>query len=219
MTIASERPDAILFDWDNTLVDSWLTIHAALVETFTQMDHEPWTLSETKDRVRQSLRDSFPGLFGDRWEEAAAIFYSAFERLHIENLVPMPQAGDMLERVQKVVPVLGVVSNKTGKYLRQEAQHLDWQCFFHELIGAGDASRDKPNAAPVDLFRKNNGLGKDSRIWYVGDSDIDMETAQNSGCIPVLIHIESANLDQIGANLPEITLSDCEELAGLVETL
>lgn len=218
-SVSFERPDAILFDWDNTLIDSWLTIHAALVETFTHMDHEPWTLAETKIRVRQSLRDSFPSLFGDRWEEAATVFYAAFERLHIENLAPMPAAGDLLARAHAAVPVLGVVSNKTGKYLRQEAQHLDWHGFFAEMIGAGDASRDKPDAAPVDLFRKNNNLKGRARIWYVGDADIDLETARNSGCIPVLIHTETAILDQIGGNLPEIALSGCEELAALIETL
>jgi phosphoglycolate phosphatase len=29
-----QRPRAILFDWDNTLVDSWAVIHEALVVTF-----------------------------------------------------------------------------------------------------------------------------------------------------------------------------------------
>lgn len=219
MAAVPAKPDAILFDWDNTLIDSWGTIHAALVETFTRMDKEPWTLEETKTRVRQSLRDSFPDLFGARWEEAAAIFYQAFERLHIEHLTPMPAAAGMLNRVHAVVPVLGVVSNKTGKYLRQEAAHLGWQSFFTEMVGAGDASRDKPDAAPVKLFRENSGLSEESRIWYVGDANIDIETAENSGCIPLLIHVETANLAQIGAKLPEITLSGCEELAAMVETL
>ncbi|HLJ20402.1 MAG TPA: HAD hydrolase-like protein, partial [Stellaceae bacterium] len=62
-----ERPRAILFDWDNTLVDSWPVIHEALVVTFEGMGHVPWTLEETKQRVRHSLRDAFPRLFGDRW--------------------------------------------------------------------------------------------------------------------------------------------------------
>src|SRR5947207_1478268 len=32
------RPRAILFDWDNTLVDSWVTIHEALNITMAAMD-------------------------------------------------------------------------------------------------------------------------------------------------------------------------------------
>jgi len=49
------RPRALLFDWDNTLVDSWLVIHDALVVTFTAMGHEPWTLAETKDHLNWEL--------------------------------------------------------------------------------------------------------------------------------------------------------------------
>jgi phosphoglycolate phosphatase len=214
-----KKPDAIIFDWDNTLVDSWQTIHAALVETFRSMDREPWAFEETKVRVRQSLRDSFPNLFGARWKEAEANFYAAFERLHIENLRPMPHAEIMLSRISAHVPVLGVVSNKTGRFLRKEATHLKWDRFFLELIGAGDASRDKPSSEPIELFLKNNGLKKNSLIWYIGDADIDMETARNSGCLAVLLHADSLESVNLGEFLPEITLSGCEELAALVETL
>ena len=63
-----ERPRGILFDWDNTLVDSWAVIHEALVVTFEAMGLAPWTLDETKQRARHSLRDAFPRLFGPRWE-------------------------------------------------------------------------------------------------------------------------------------------------------
>ena len=93
------RPHAIIFDWDNTLIDSWVTIHAALVETFELMGQEPWTYDETRERVRYSMRESFPKLFGDRWEEAAAQFYASFERVHIEHLTPLPGAHDMLQEL------------------------------------------------------------------------------------------------------------------------
>ena len=62
------RPSALIFDWDNTLVDSWGTIHAALNTMFAQMGHAPWTMEETQKKVRKSLRDAFPVLFGNRWE-------------------------------------------------------------------------------------------------------------------------------------------------------
>ena len=50
----AKAPRAILFDWDNTLVDSWGTIHEALVRTFTADGPAAWTLAETKARVRSA---------------------------------------------------------------------------------------------------------------------------------------------------------------------
>jgi hypothetical protein len=69
-------PRAILFDWDNTLVDAWGTIQLALNAALTAMGQSAWTMEETRVRVRASLRDSFPRMFGDRWPEARDIFYA-----------------------------------------------------------------------------------------------------------------------------------------------
>lgn len=57
------RPKAILFDWDNTLVDSWAAIQDAQNHTLTAFGLEPWTLEETRQRVRGSMRDTYPQLF------------------------------------------------------------------------------------------------------------------------------------------------------------
>ena len=80
------RPRAILFDWDNTLVDSWATIHEALNICMAAMDKPAWSLAETKQRVRLSLRESFPVHFGERWEEARQIYLDHFRAIHLERL-------------------------------------------------------------------------------------------------------------------------------------
>ncbi len=64
------RPKAVLFDWDNTLIDSWPVIFEATNATLTEFGHDPWTLEEIKGRVRKSLRNAFPEYYGDRWQEA-----------------------------------------------------------------------------------------------------------------------------------------------------
>ena len=83
---ANARPRAILFDWDNTLVDSWPTILDALNATFEAYDMAPWTLDQARIRVRKSMRDSYPELFGDRWEEAGQVFYRHFSAIHLAML-------------------------------------------------------------------------------------------------------------------------------------
>jgi len=49
--------------------------HPALNATFTAFGHKLWTVDDTRNRVRVSLRESFPVMFGDRWEQARDIFY------------------------------------------------------------------------------------------------------------------------------------------------
>lgn len=179
-------PRAILFDWDNTLVDTWPLIHGALVETFNSMGQTPWTLDEVKAKVAKSLRDSFPALFGDRWEEAAKIYQETYLASHLKNLSAMPEAEALLISLHKRVPFIGIVSNKKGPSLRMELKHLGWDKYFDVAIGSQDAEQDKPDPAPVYLALKGTGIEPGPDVWFVGDSAIDIECAIASGCLPIL---------------------------------
>jgi len=185
-TDSKTAPRAIVFYWDNTLVDSWATIHEALVLTFTAMGHEPWTLAETKIRVRRSLRDAFPALFGDRWEDARKLYLDHFTSMHIERLTPILGAAELLAEARDAGFHLAVLSNKTGRILRLEADHLCWTPNFKRLVGAGDAKADKPDPVAMQFALEGSGLAA-SDVWYVGDTALDMECAARAGCTAVLL--------------------------------
>ena len=178
---ALTRPRAILFDWDNTLVDSWTTIHEALNAVMAAMEKPLWSLRETKERVRLSLRESFPLHFGDRWEEARRIYLDVFRTIHLDRLSPLPGRGDLLRGLVADGIFLGVVSNKTGRYLRKEAAALGWERYMARLVGAQDATADKPDRAPVDLALEGSGIGAGPAVWFIGDTAMDMRCAHAAG--------------------------------------
>lgn len=213
------RPRAVLFDWDNTLVETWGVIHAALNTTFAAMDHPPWTLEQTRQRVRRSLRETFPEMFGDRWEEARDIFYGRYREIHLVKLEARPGALALIEALAASAIRLAVVSNKSGDHLRQEAAHLGWDKHFVRLIGATDAVRDKPALEPVTMALSGSGIAPGRDVWFVGDTPIDMECAHNAGCIPVLILETPPNADEFDEFPPEFYYTGCEQLAGLARTL
>lgn len=182
-----ERPRAVLFDWDNTLVDNWAAIGDALNATLIAYGQEPWTEAETRERVRRSMRDTFPAMFGERWEEARDLFYARFTAGHLETLKALPGAAELLEALDSMDVYLGVVSNKQGGLLRREAEHLGWTGRFRRLIGAGDAAADKPDPAPIALALAGSGIEQGPGVWFVGDAGIDLMCAKNAGCVGVLI--------------------------------
>lgn len=212
------RPEAVLFDWDNTLVDTWGVIHEALSSTFDAMEHPPWTLEQTRERVHRSLRETFPELFGDRWEEAQQIFYDRYQAIHLIKLEILPGSTELIEALKANGVYLGVVSNKAGKNLRSEASHLGWDGFFSRLVGATDAPRDKPAREPVEL-----ALGPDiepgPNVWFVGDTPIDMECAHATGCVAILVRDDVPTENEFGAFFPHHHFRDCEKLASLVRSL
>lgn len=181
------KPRAILFDWDNTLVDTWPIIHNSMAFTFTQMGVEPWTIEETKAKVGHSLRDHFPKLFGDRWQEAGKIYGDAYRNQHLEALTPLVGALQTVEFLQTTEIYCAVVSNKQGPTLRTEAEHLGWDKYFCKLVGASDAARDKPFADPAILALKESGITPGASVWFIGDSAPDVECAFAAGLTPIVI--------------------------------
>lgn len=207
------RPRAVVFDWDNTLVDSWNTIHHALTVTFTAMGVEPWSLAETKERVRHSLRDAFPRLFGERWDEARRLYLDTFTSIHLERLRAIEGAEALLAALGKDGIYVAVASNKTGAILRREAEHLGWTRYFGRLVGAGDAAQDKPHPAPVRLALEGSDVQCGAGVWYVGDTALDMECAANAGCLGVLMgEIDHADAD-FGRFPPALHFPACAALA------
>lgn len=213
------RPRAILFDWDNTLVDNWPVIQDAWNTTLTAMGHTPWTLAETRDRVRASLRDSFPRMFGDRWHEAEKIYYDTFAANHLRRLREMPGAGAMLAGLAARGLYLAVVSNKQGRFLRLEADQLSWTGYFGRLIGAKDAPRDKPAVEPVDLALSGSAIPRGAEVWFVGDTDIDIACAVGAGCVPILMRAEPPEDHEFVENPPARHVADCAALTALVDSL
>jgi phosphoglycolate phosphatase len=213
-------PRAILFDWDNTLVDSWAVIHATLNHTLSEMGHATWSREETEKRVRSSLRDSFPNLFGADWPKAEKLFYDYFGSIHLSHLAPLPGAEELLEYLSNRHIYLAVVSNKRGAFLRKEASYLGWDKHFSALAGAGDAARDKPAREHVDLaLEAAGGLAAGPDVWFVGDTDIDLDCAQNAGCIPVLIRELAPRPEEFGDHPPVLHRPDCHSLLAYLQSL
>jgi phosphoglycolate phosphatase len=193
-------PAAILWDWDNTLVDGWAAIAAGLNAAFAAFDLPRWTLEEVRARVRRSLRESFPEIFGAEWTRARDIFYAEVRARHLAMLAPMPEAEQALRAAARAGIPQAVVSNKQGPLLRAEA------------------AADKPDPAPFRLALGACGAEGDARVWYVGDTALDMQAARASGLSAVLLG--DARHDGGVANaLPDAVFPDGRALAGWLSRL
>lgn len=216
---ANGKPRAILFDWDNTLIDSWPTITDALNTTFEAFDMPPWTLNEVRARVARSMRDSFPALFGDKWRDAGEVFYERYAAIHVKMLKPLPGAETMLQTLTDTGIHLGVVSNKKGDFLRNEVKHLEWDRFFGAIVGSLDAEIDKPDPKPVDLVLKPSGIERGPGVWFAGDASIDLECAHNAGLTPILIRELAPGPGEMENHPPARHFPDCDALCKFVINL
>jgi phosphoglycolate phosphatase len=211
-----KRPRALLFDWDNTLVNTWPTIVECYHDTFIALGHTPWTAAEVQDRAHGSLREVFPTLFGPRAAEAEKVFYDTFHRIHLERLEPLDGAAELLAHCHARGFYVAIVSNKVGDNLRTEVAHLGWGKWVTRAVGARDAARDKPAPDPIYLALDGTGIAPDDSVWMVGDTPADLKSAHAAGCLPVLV----GGAEQLTAvhleHPPRLRVRNCHELVALL---
>lgn len=209
-------PAAVLFDWDNTLVDNWLVVQRALNAARAAYGLPAFDMEQTLANARLSARDSFPRMFGADADAAKAIFYQAFEAGHLDGIVRLAGAGELLETLAARRVWLGVVSNKRGNFLRAEIDHLGWAGYFGAVVGAGDAPRDKPDPAPALQALAVAGIQAGAGVWFVGDTDVDMRCGLAAGCIPILLETTDLPAALYADCPPAVRLPDLPALLRLV---
>jgi phosphoglycolate phosphatase len=212
------RPKAVVFDWDDTLVDNWNTALTAMNATLTHMGLPAWSDEEARRHSGPSARDMFQSLFGDRWEEADKVYYDTFCRLVLQNVRVHDGVVQMLDLLAANGVYLAVVSNKRGPLLRQEVSHLGFDKYFSKIIGAGDAAADKPNPAPLLLSLEDSGVDPGADVWFMGDSHTDMRCALDAHCTPVLIETKTPPEDLLIKNPPAARFKNHGQIMELLDT-
>jgi len=182
-----KKPTAIIFDWDNTLVDTWPLIQKAINVTLEKYSKPIWTIEKVRDNIHKSMRDYFPEIFKDNWQEAGEIYRNAYNAINIEQIQLLPSALELIKTIKDAEILQFLVSNKIGTTLRKEVKKLQIEQYFFSAIGALDADFDKPHKSAIDLalMLSDIDLQKDC-IWFVGDTISDVECAYNIGCHPII---------------------------------
>lgn len=206
MTIT--KPRVVLFDWDDTVVDNWETAFSALNAALQHMGMEAWSAEEARRRSGPSARDLFTQLFGDKWQEADKVYYDTFMALVLDKIQVMHSAEDVLKKLAAHNVIMGVVSNKRNPLLGNEIRHIGFEHYFPVIIGAGEASADKPHPAPILKALETLGALPGRDVWYIGDSHTDMMSASRAGCTPVLIETRPPPEDLMAEHPPHKRFKD-----------
>lgn len=182
-----------IFDLDGTLLDTIQDLATSVNYALRQCHMPERTLDEVRRFVGNGVRllmiRAVPGGEDNpRYQEAFDIFRSHYLEHSLDTTAPYPGIIDMLERLKAGGKRLAVVSNKFDTATKKLIHH-----FFGNLIevaiGENEVAgvRKKPAPDTVNEALHQLGVGKEDAV-YVGDSDVDLQTARNSGlpCISVL---------------------------------
>lgn len=183
-----KKPDAILFDWDGTLIDSSKAIQGYLNHVLQHFGKPLLSLEDACKATRKSARETYPQIFGEKSDEALGVLYKYVAETHLSTLTPFEGAEGFLKQLHQAQIPMAIVSNKHHPNLLREISHLGWDVYLTENVGAGRAERDKPSPDPLLFSAREKGLDPSKHeVWYVGDTDTDMEAALAAGFRPFFI--------------------------------
>jgi phosphoglycolate phosphatase len=213
MTLQAKRfPNAVLFDWDNTLVDTTRDTLRALNAVCAAFEYRSITLEEFHTKPSLSIRAFIRTMVPESDVlRAESIFFQNTSHL---DAVLLPHAHTIAIWLHDLKIPTGVVSNKGGDRLRKEIQRLGLSHVFDCAIGSGDTSEDKPSGGPLLHALSQKNLAPSEDIWFVGDSVVDMMCAHHAGCTPVSVGPQADAFAH-----PKIKAQNCHGLWKILKSL
>jgi phosphoglycolate phosphatase len=182
-----------IFDLDGTLLDTLGDLAASVnyaMRTHGMPEHSVDEVCRfVGNGVRRLMERAVPGGAAHPAFEAA---FATFRRHYMEHSLdttrPYEGIPEMLQELKRRGRHTAVVSNKFDAATKELCRHffpdtIDVAVGEHEAEGI----RKKPAPDTVLQALSQLGVGQEGAV-YVGDSDVDIQTARNSGlpCISVL---------------------------------
>lgn len=206
---------AVLFDWDGTLLDSYDADSAAYLAMFRAMGI-PWGLDELALHYSPNWYNVYRAakLPRNRWDDANRAWRAQYAN-HNPKLVA--GARRVLARIARHHRMGLVTSGDRDRVLRQ-LRKLRLTRLFAARVCAGDTRQKKPHPAPLRLALRQMRL-KPAVCIYVGDSPHDLEMARRAGVRAIAVLGRFPTEKSLRAARPDLLLGSIAELPEALEAL
>ena len=183
-----------IFDLDGTLLDTLQDLANSVNYALRQHGMPEHSVDDIRrfvgNGVRLLMERAVPdGAKNPQFEAAFATFRQHYMQHSLDTTRPYDGIPELIKALKARGCKMAVVSNKMMAATQELVRH-----FFPDIevaIGEHEAAGIKKKPAPDTVFEALRQLDHGKRPRnpvYVGDSDVDIETAHNSGlpCISVL---------------------------------
>jgi phosphoglycolate phosphatase len=181
---------AVLFDLDGTLLETLTDLAEAMNASLVHFGFKPHSVDAFRYFVGESVeveaRRALPESARDieTVKKVAEYSQQIYAECWHKNTRPYPGIPELLTDLQNRDLKLGVLSNKIDKFTKTMVKKLLPQWRFEIVQGALSDVPLKPH--PDLALRIVNHLKiAPEQFLYVGDSNIDMQTAVAAGMFPV----------------------------------
>lgn len=180
----------ILFDLDGTLLDTLTDLSNSVNFALKAHDLPERTVQEIRaflgNGIRNLIEKSVPSNTTAEVLDKVFLSFKAYYLKHgLDYTTPYAGIITLLEELKGKSVKMGIISNKVDAAVQQ----LNSQFFAHYMdIAVGEKINVRRKPAPDSVLYAIEALGaKPETTLYIGDSEVDYETARAAGVRCVLV--------------------------------
>ncbi|QGG81103.1 phosphoglycolate phosphatase [Litorivicinus lipolyticus] len=205
--------EAVLFDFDGTLVDSVPDLAASVDAVLAEYGQGPAGEARVRDWVGRGawnlIHRAFEFADASQHADAAYLrFESHYQAQCARNPVLYPGVAEGLARIQQQWPT-ALVTNKPMQYTTIMLDALDMR--FDVVLGGDSVATKKPAPDMLQLACQRMGVNP-ARCVMVGDSSNDSEAAQALGMPVALTRLGYNHGNAVELAAPDLIYHDFLEL-------
>jgi phosphoglycolate phosphatase len=212
--------DLFVFDLDGTLIDSKLDLALAVNASrenagMGPLEHEliySYVGNGAPTLIRRALG---PGASDKQAEQSLDFFYEYYKEHMLDNTGLYPGVQEALDELLEMGKPMAVLTNKPVRFSCLLVERLGLEGHFLRTYGGNSFETKKPDPYGLNLLMSELATPPERTIM-VGDSAVDVQTANNAGVIScgVTYGLQPETFEQ---HRPEILVDDLRELAGMFD--
>src|SRR5262245_29194401 len=186
---------AVVFDLDGTLIDSYAPIADSLNYAAVMLGHPPLDPSQVRHTVGRGLEflvarvlevDADNVVERDRIVEGVKLFREHYDRTCELTTRLLPGVAATLSRLRMRGYRMAVATNKASHFSRRLLDALGVGACLAAVIGPDQVAHQKPHPEMIEMALAALGVRREEAL-YVGDMEVDVQTARAAGLPVVLV--------------------------------
>ena len=174
----------VIFDMDGTILNTLVDLNNALNYTLDKMGYPQCSIEDTRmyvgNGILKTITRAFPKDTSIGIIEMAHKIFTDYYRDHCnDNTAPYEGINLMIKELRKKGILTAVVSNKADYAVGILCEKM-FDGLFDLYVGEKEGVKRKPAPDMVDIVLRELKISREEAV-YIGDSDVDFDTAKNSG--------------------------------------
>jgi pyrophosphatase PpaX len=211
----------IIFDLDNTLVDSIDSITKCADHVLRGMGKNGIDRTTAERAMGLTIFDLFALVEPGLTEGEKRRLFNEYRECYMDFIHEtrmLPHAEEALVLAKRKGLRMAVVTTKSVGNARRVLEAFGLAGYLDAVVGFEDTASHKPSAEPILRALQLLGLNA-SEVVVVGDTEMDVIAGKKAGARTVAVTTGVTNRERLSLERPDRIIHDLSELDGILEDL